>query len=305
MIENQPGRAETIRQAAEEIRKMNLFNNTFMSTAMRDREACEYVLRKILRREDLELTSASTQWVLPNLTSKDSYLDVFAENERENVIYNLEDQRKDTKEHAKRTRYYGAMIDKSNLDKGTEYNVLPDVYVIYISETDIWKFGKTMYEVDYRLKETGTLYEDGTHRIYVNGAVDDGSDVAKMMQYFKTADPDDMSQGALSKRVRYLKSDWRGGLELDEVAEKIYSLGEASGREEGREEGRAEGRKEGRAEGREEGREEGRAEGRVEEKRKFALRLYRKGDDVHIIADYVDADIELVCEWLGIAPVTA
>ncbi|MCD8379931.1 MAG: Rpn family recombination-promoting nuclease/putative transposase [Lachnospiraceae bacterium] len=269
MADHQPGRAEAIRRGAEKIRGMNLFSNTFMSTALRDRDACEYVLRKILRREDLELTYAATQWVLPNLTSKDSYLDVYAENERENVIYNLEDQRKDTKEHTRRTRYYGAMIDKSSLDKGREYQELPDVYVIYISETDIWHLGRTMYEVDYRLKETGTPYEDGTHRIYVNAAVDDGSEVAQLMQYFKTADPNDMRHGALSRRVRYLKSEQRGEAEMDEVAEWIYN------------------------------------QAIMADKCEIAQRLHEEGFETSKIARIVDTSMELVCEWLGLAPVTA
>lgn len=38
----------------------------------------------------------------------------------------------------------------------------------------------------------------------VNAEVDDGSEIAKLMKYFKISDPYDMSQGALSKRVHYL-----------------------------------------------------------------------------------------------------
>ncbi|MCD8074701.1 MAG: hypothetical protein LUF27_06665 [Lachnospiraceae bacterium] len=47
----------------------------------------------------------------------------------------------------------------------------------------------------------------GSHVIYVNAEVDDGSEMAEMMKYFKTADPDDMSQGALSKRIQFLKRE--------------------------------------------------------------------------------------------------
>ena len=50
------------------------------------------------------------------------------------------------------------------------------------------------------IKLSWFLYVDGTNTIYVNAAVDDGSEVAKLMRYSKTADPDDMSQGELSRR---------------------------------------------------------------------------------------------------------
>ena len=35
----------------------------------------------------------------------------------------------------------------------------------------------------------------------INAQVDDGSEVAALMRYFKTADPEDDSQGALSRRI--------------------------------------------------------------------------------------------------------
>ena len=48
--------------------------------------------------------------------------------------------------------------------------------------------------------------------MYVNAEMDDGGEIAKLMKYFKTGDPYDMSQGALSKRVHYLKCE-EGGID--------------------------------------------------------------------------------------------
>ncbi|MCD7737830.1 MAG: hypothetical protein LUH58_02145, partial [Lachnospiraceae bacterium] len=62
----QQSRAEIIGEGAKRIRELNLFSDVFMSTALRDKGASEYVLRKILGREDLELTNVVTQWRLPN-----------------------------------------------------------------------------------------------------------------------------------------------------------------------------------------------------------------------------------------------
>ncbi len=44
---------------------------------------------------------------------------------------------------------------------------------------------RTIYHIDRVIKETGTIVENGTHEIYVNIAVDDKSDIAELMQYFK------------------------------------------------------------------------------------------------------------------------
>ncbi|MCD8326634.1 MAG: PD-(D/E)XK nuclease family transposase [Lachnospiraceae bacterium] len=265
-------RAEVIEEGVSKIRGLNLFSDLFMITALRDKGASEYVLRKVLGNEDLEFTKVTTQWYLPNLTSKDSILDVFAE-DVEGSLYNLEDQRSSTVDHARRTRYYGAMIDKNSLDKGKEYSELTDVYIVYISEKDVWHTGMTMSHVRKTLQGrdgTELPYDDGTHLIYVNGEVDDGSELAGMMKYFKTADPEDMSQGALSERVRYLKSK-KGEPEMCEVSEWIYNQGKLAGEAEGEAKGEIKGEAKGEAKGEIKGEFKGRAKEIIDIYREIGL----------------------------------
>ena len=78
------------------------------------------------------------------------------------------------------------------------------------------------------------LYDNGLHTIYVNAEIDDGTSLAKLMQYLKTAKAGDTSQGALSEYVNYLKSP-EGGREVMGEFEKYF-------REEGRKAGVEEGR---------------------------------------------------------------
>ena len=80
-------------------------------------------------------------------------------------------------------------------------------------------------------------YNNGLHTIYVNAEIDDGTSLAKLMQYLKTAKAGDTSQGALSEYVNYLKSP-EGGREVMGEFEKYF-------REEGRKAGVEEGRKAG------------------------------------------------------------
>ena len=88
--------------------------------------------------------------------------------------------------------------------------------------------------------------------IYVNAAVDDGSKKAALLHYFKTADPDDMSQGPLSRRVRYLKREEGGLNEMCEYSQRIYNGGKEEGFALGRREGKLEGISEGLQQGRRE-----------------------------------------------------
>ena len=109
--------------------------------------------------------------------------------------------------------------------------------------------------------------------LYVNAAVDDGSETAKLMQYFKTADPEDDSQGDLSKWVHFLKSEEGGYEVMCEVSEKIYREGEQIGLEKGLEKGEQAGLQ------------------------KTARRMYQKGYPSAMIADALGVSEQTVQEW--------
>lgn len=225
---------ESLMEARErhlaEAREMTLFSNTFMSVALDDPLACQHVLRVLTGIPDLTVKEIYSQYHISKITSHDAILDILAE-DAEGKLYNIEIQRASDIDHARRTRFYGAMIDSEYLEKGTEYYEMPDVHIIYISETDLWKAGKTTYPVEKYFKGTGIPYDDGMHVLYVNAEVNDGTDTAKMMKYFMTADPRDMSQGDLSKRIHFLKCEEGGNDIMCEITEKWLKEGRLEGEE--------------------------------------------------------------------------
>ncbi|MGM9582651.1 MAG: hypothetical protein ACI3WU_02880, partial [Phascolarctobacterium sp.] len=119
---------------------------------------------------------------------------------------------------ARRVRYYSSVMDSELLRKGVSYDKLPEVYLFYISEADIWRRGQTVYKLEQLLRfgEDVIPYDNGLHTVYVNAEVDDGSNIAKLMQYLKTAKAGDTSQGALSEHVNYLKSPEGGRAKMGE-----------------------------------------------------------------------------------------
>ena len=70
------------------------------------------------------------------------------------------------------------------------------------------------------IKETGTVVENGTHEIYVNTAIDDGTEIAKRMQYFKKSAGVHQKFQKLSKRVQYFKESQKGVTEMCELVEE-------------------------------------------------------------------------------------
>lgn len=213
---------------AEAAKQMNLMSNVFMNVALRDKAACQHVLRILTGQKDLIVREVRTQYVIPMITAHDAWLDVLAE-DGDGGLYNIEIQRTDTVDHGRRTRYYGDLIDSEYLNKGCTYDKLPDVKVFYISETDLWKKGRTVYRVKAFFEGTDVAYDDGKSVIYVNAAIDDGTDIAALMNYFMTADPNDFSQGELSKRIRFLKCEKGGRAEMCEVSESFVREGRVEG----------------------------------------------------------------------------
>ena len=273
----------------EEAKKLSLFSDMFMSVVLKDTAACQHVLRTLTGIRDLKVKRVRTQYRISRLTSRDAVLDVLAEDERGRLL-NIEIQQKDVTDHARRVRFYGSLLDSEYLQKGRHFHEVPDIHILFISKTDLWHGNKARYAVNHCLaapsssfKTPDTFYDDGIYILYVNAAVDDGSETARMMNYFKTADPEDMSQGALSKRVHYLKCE-EGGLRIMcEMTEKWFQ----------------EGKREGVREGKREGVREGKRKGSEQKARDVARELHSLGFSPQKIAAVVKVNSGTVKRWIS------
>lgn len=97
---------------------------------------------------------------------------------------------------------------------------MPDVYLIFLTKFDIFREKHTIYHMERVIKETGTVVENGTHEIYVNTAIDDGTEIAKLMQYFKKSTRVHQKFQKLSNRVQYFKESQKGVTEMCELVEE-------------------------------------------------------------------------------------
>lgn len=86
---------------------------------------------------------------------------------------------------------------------------------------EFFKSGKALYHVDRIVRETGNLADNGFAEIYVNAEVDDGSDVALLMDIFTEDNAyDDTRFPATSSRKRRFKTTEEGVSEMCEVIER-------------------------------------------------------------------------------------
>lgn len=282
----------------EFIKQLRLIDDIFMEKVFGEDIACtQLLIQIILGKKDLKVTKINKQLPLSNLHGRSVRLDVFAVDTND-TLYNIEVQRGDSGAVSKRARYNSSMLDANITESGDDYSALKETYVIFITENDVLKGGLPIYHVERAILETGKLFNDKAHIIYVNSQIQNNTELGRLMHDFYCTDARQMYYPTLAQRVKYLKEDYEGVNTMCEAVREYFkdelAAGEALSRAKGRAEGRAEGREEGRAEGREEGKAEGRAESLITN----VLNAYRKGWQIVDIADFLGISEEHVKEIL-------
>ena len=199
--------------------KYTLFDDVFMNAVFLDKDACQYVVRTITGMQNVRIIDSRPQHNIKCIATRSAILDVLAQ-DADGTLYNIEFQRADSENHARRVRFYGALVDSSFVPKNAKFADVPNLICIYLSKTDIWKQGRSVYRVKKTFEGTDIPYNDGLEIIYANAAIDDGTAISRLMQYFQNADPTNGNHAALSARVRYLKTTEGGNEDMCEITQK-------------------------------------------------------------------------------------
>lgn len=89
-----------------------------------------------------------------------------------------------------------------------------------------------IYHIERVILETGELFGDGSHIIYVNGKKQDDTPLGKLMQDFWCKDPKNMHYPELAAENRRLKETEEGMKQMESVADRIFAIGREEGRKE-------------------------------------------------------------------------
>ena len=220
------------------LRRLRPIDDTFMRVIFRDDiPLTEFVLRMITGDSDLSLTVQQTQKDLTRLTgARGLSLDVYAEDTR-GQLYNLEVQRDDKGACPERIRYHSSALDVENLRPCEPFEALPTLYVIFITENDVFGAGSGVYFVKRVNLTTGMPYEDRVHILYANAAYKGDDPLGRLMHDFLCSDPDQMRTPILAEKARFYKTDSKGVDHMckimDEMKEEAFQRGHAQGIEQG------------------------------------------------------------------------
>ena len=194
----------------QRLKNFRLLDDDFLTKCFDGNTECiELVLRIVMNMPDLNVLDVRTQVFVENLLNRSVRLDVLA-TDNAGRKFNIEIQRADKGAGRKRARYNSSMMDANLLNKGDDFDLLPETYVVFITENDVMKKGKPLYQIERCILETGEKFEDGSHILYVNGAYRDESPIGKLMHDFSCTDPSDMFYDILANRVRYFKESKEG-----------------------------------------------------------------------------------------------
>ena len=223
MGKNDAKQIDFARKHEEDLRRLRglrLLDDDFMQKVFEDKACTELLLQIILKRADLKVLHVKGQQDIKNLQGRSVTLDILAV-DTDNKVYNIEIQRSDKGAAVKRARYNSSLIDSNVTEPGEKYENLCESYIIFITENDIMKEGLPIYHVDRTVIETGKLFGDEAHIIYVNSQIHDESALGKLMYDFYCTDAGKMNYKILADRVRYFKEEEKGVATMSRVMEEM------------------------------------------------------------------------------------
>ena len=242
------------RRSEEEIivSELNLMDDFLFSAVMEHKEACEFLISALLGIK-VTVLEQKTQFSIRNIENHSIIYDVLVK-DIYGKLYDVEINTGSGGCPEKRVRYYTSAIDWAFFDKGGDYKDIPEMYLLYITEEDPFKFGSNHYEVEQSLgkysrnRKSKKKYDNGVHVHYFNLEVKDkdNRELTALLQYLGKSDPNNTKFGALSEKVYYYKVHEEGVRymckQLEEYVIKERNKGEIKGRAEGLAEGKAEGK---------------------------------------------------------------
>lgn len=223
--------AQQQKKARRIIKRLRLMDDIFFRRCLKDNpSAVECILRIIMDIPDLKVLSMQVEYVIPNLQGRSVRLDVHAINSQ-GTEFDIEMQRANKGASKKRARFNSSLLDLNSLDKGDDFEQLPETYVIFITENDVLGHGLPKYQINRFIEEIHEPFNDGEHIIYVNGAYEGNDAMGKLMNDFRSRNPNDMLLEPLKEVVSRYKNNPEEDADMDKELEEWLNEEREQGKE--------------------------------------------------------------------------
>ena len=186
------------------------------------------VILKAFTGLDLKVRTAEVQSILTGAGGRSVWLDIEAEDEQGRII-DLEMQRAVGDVLPKRAVLHMSTIVTNEVRRGDSFAKVPEVWVIFVTETDFAKDGKASHHYQFR-DEKGKLLGDPMHIVMVNGEYKKTDTLeGRVIHDLMTTDPQAMLIPEIQKPFADLKETEKGQREMTEALEQLVQGGREDG----------------------------------------------------------------------------
>ena len=207
-----------IRQVIE---GLSMMNNKFMNLMLDENvSAAQIMLRVILKDDKIKVKNVRIQRFIQNIYGHSAQLDILAE-DGFGRYFNVEVQRSDEGASVRRARFYSSVLDTQFLQANRDYNELPDSYIIFITENDVFKKGLPLYSVERVIKEESSDFSDGSYIVYVNSNCRDNTALGRLMQDLYCTEPAKLHYKEFAERMEFLKCSKEGEEKMTDIIELL------------------------------------------------------------------------------------
>ena len=202
---------DRIEELIKRVRQLRPIDDAMFKKLAESKAVCQEILRVILDDKKLIVEEVISEDSIANIFGRAVRLDALC-TLGNGALCNIEIQKENVNDDVKRVRYNASSIVSRFSEKGQKFSEIPDVIVVYISEYDVFRLGRTIYHIDSVIRETNTTVDDGLSRVFVNTkyADTDNTDVGELMKCFLQKEIDNDKFPELSDRLSYFKNDGKG-----------------------------------------------------------------------------------------------
>ena len=202
---------DRIEKIIEKVKQLRPIDDAMFKKLAESKAVCQEILRVILEDKRLIVNEVISEDSIANIFGRAVRLDALC-TLGDGTVCNIEVQKENTDDDARRVRYNASSIVSRFTDKGKKFSEIPNVIIVYISEYDVFKQGRTIYHVNSVIMETNMVVDDGLSRIFVNAQYSntDNTDVGELMNCFLQKEIDKNKFPELSKKLSYFKNNEKG-----------------------------------------------------------------------------------------------
>lgn len=230
-------------KSLETVQKLKPKDDIFFGMIMKNKEVCQEVLRVILGDPGLIVESCEDQKSFTNAVMRSVRVDAFCKfstGEYSSVEMQRASEEGSSTWHEQRVRYNASSITVNIMPKGADFSELPKLYMIYITENDIFGQGKSLYRIVRMIDSADCINirrDNGLYEYYANLAVDDKTLVAELLHLFNQNEVIENTKfPKFTACVKYFKENEEGVKTMCSILQELVE----EGREEGRTKERAE-----------------------------------------------------------------